>query len=264
MRGFYEYDKDIPLEVQIVEQLDKLEYIREKIVFSGTRFSRVPGYLAIPKSEASYYPCVLQIHGLNSSKESWWGENGTMGQLTRQLLASGFAVLSLDAEYHGERLGNNDFESPRSFIEKGWFVRSRDMIIQTVIEYRRAIDYLATRVEIDTSRIGIIGYSMGGMMTFSLSAVDPRIKASVACVPPIITVPYLATAVHNFAPYITNQPFLMLMAENDERNYSMDAAQRLHELIISNKKDLVFYESGHMLPGEWANRATEWMEKYLH
>lgn len=263
MRQFFDYDKNIPLDVQIVQRLDKPGYVREKIVFAGTRYSRVPGYLAMPKAGASPYPCVLQLHGLTSSKESWWEESGVMGQLTRQLLEAGFAVLSLDAEYHGERLVNNDFKSPLSFIENGWFVRSRDMMIQTAIEYRRAIDYLATRPEIDTARIGIVGYSMGGIMTFNLSAVEPRIKTSVAAVAPIITVPYLATAVHNSAPYITKQPFLMLMGKRDERNYSIDAAQRLYKLIPGNRKDLVFYESGHMLPGEWTSRATEWMKKYL-
>jgi dienelactone hydrolase len=185
-----------------------------------------------------------------------------MGQLTRQLLASGFAVLSLDAQYHGERVANNDFESPTGLLDKGWFVSVRDMMIQTTIEYRRAIDYLESRSEIDTSKIGIVGYSMGGIMIFHLSAVDPRVKVSVAAVTPIITVPYLATSVYNFAPYI-NKPFLMLMGTKDIRNYTQTSAQWLSELIPGKTRNLIFFDSEHMLPVEWTNRATEWMEKYL-
>ena len=266
MRQFFNYDQDIPLEASIVERIDRHEYVREKIVFSGPGNSRVPGYLAIPKNGASPYPCVLQLHGIGSSKESWWEDNSFSlgGQLTKELLKSGFAVLSLDAEYHGERLANNDFESPEVFtFQKGWYLRTRDMVVQSVIEYRRAIDYLASRVEIDTSKLGIIGYSMGGMMTFNLTAVDPRIKVAVASVTPILKEQHSAMAAHNFASSITNQPFLMLMGNADKRNYTKVEARQLHDIIISNTKRLVFYESGHQLPSEWTKTATEWMEKYL-
>lgn len=266
MNHFFSYDKDIPLEARIVDRLDEPKYVREKIVFRGTRNSRVPGYLAIPKYADGPYPCVLLLHGISSSKESWWEDDSFTygGQLTKQLLDLGFAVLTLDAEYHGERLNNNDFESPDVFIfQKGWFLRARDMIVKSVIEYRRAIDYLFTRDDINTSKIGMIGYSMGGMMTFSMSAVDSRIKASVACVTPILKEQNSAMAVHNFAPYIIKQPFLMLMGKEDTRNYTMDEAQQIHDLITNNTKELIFYDSGHKLPYDWINKATEWMKKYL-
>lgn len=266
MSQFFAYDQDIPLEASIVERIDEPEYVREKIVFRGPRNSRVPGYLAIPKKGSSSYPCILQLHGIGSSKESWWEDNSfsSGGQLTKELLKSGFAVLSLDAEYHGERLANNDFESPEVFtFQKGWYLRTRDMVVQSVVEYRRAIDYLASRVEIDTAKLGIIGYSMGGMMTFHLTAMDPRIKVAVASVTPVLKEPHSAMAVHNFASSITNQPFLMLMGNTDRRNYTEVEAQQLHHIINSNIKRLVFYDSGHQLPSEWTKKATEWMEKYL-
>jgi cephalosporin-C deacetylase-like acetyl esterase len=266
MHQFFNYDKDIPLQANIVERIDEPGYGREKIVFNGTRNSRVPGYLAIPKNGAAPYPCVLQLHGIGDSKEGWWEDNSfsSGGQLTKQLLELGFAVLSLDAEYHGERLSNNDFESANVFtFQKGWYLRARDMIVQSVIEYRRAVDYLATRKDIDTSRIGMIGYSMGGMMAFNLTAVDPRIKVSVTCVTPILKEQHSAMAAFNFAPHITTQPFLMLIGDTDERNYSKEDAQQLHGFITSPTKELVVYESGHKLPAEWTKRATQWMEKYL-
>lgn len=178
MRHFYDYDQDIPLEARVIDRLEELEYVREKIVFRGTHNSRVPGYLAIPTNGTSPYPCVLLLHGVGSTKEDWWKDDSfpSGGQLTKDLLSSGFAVLALDAEYHGERLLNNDFESPMVFLfEKGWVHRARDMIVQSALEYRRAMDYLGTRAEVDTSRLGVIGYSMGGMMVFSLAAVCNRV-----------------------------------------------------------------------------------------
>jgi cephalosporin-C deacetylase-like acetyl esterase len=266
MRHFFDYDQAIPLEARIIDRLEEQEYVREKIVFRGTRNSRVPGYLAIPTNGTSPYPCVLLLHGIGSTKEDWWRDDSfpSGGRLTTGLLTSGFAVLALDAEYHGERLVNNDFESPVVFtFERGWIQRARDMIVQSTIEYRRAIDYLGTRAEIDTSQIGAIGYSMGGMMVFTLAAVDPRIKASVASVTPILKDPYSAIAVHNFAPFIHSPAFLMLMGNADRRNYSPEDARQLYALVVSDSKDLVFYESGHQLPVEWTRTATEWIVEHL-
>lgn len=169
MQQFFDYDKGMPLQINIVNRQDEAGYVREKIIFNEADDSRVPAYLAIPKNGKAPYPCVCTLHGIGASKEDWWKDSSFLsgGLLTKQLLAAGFAVFSLDAEYHGERMSQNDFESPEVFtFHKGWFLRARDMIVQTAVEHRRAIDYLATRSDIDTSRIGIIGYSMGGMITF--------------------------------------------------------------------------------------------------
>ena len=45
----------------------------------------------------------------------------------------------------------------------------------------RGIDYLITRREVDTSRIGCIGNSGGGIQTIYLAAMDKRIKAFAPC-----------------------------------------------------------------------------------
>lgn len=262
MRQFFEYDKDIPLEERIVDKTDESDYIKEKIVFRGINDSRVPGYLALPKNENGPFPCILLLHGVGDTKNSWWEENSfnSGGMLTKQLIDSGYAVLALDAEYHGERLINNDFESPDVFIfQKGWVFRARNMIVQTVVEYRRVMDYLSTRKEIDPNRFGAVGYSMGGMMVFNLASIDSRIKVAVASVTPILKDKYSALAVQNFAPFVSKTSFLMLNGKNDQRNYSIDDAQQLFVMIKSENKDIKFFESGHKLPIEWTKNASDWI-----
>ena len=44
----------------------------------------------------------------------------------------------------------------------------------------RTVDYLSRRPEVDPSRIGCVGLSMGGLRTIHLAALDERIKAAVA------------------------------------------------------------------------------------
>jgi cephalosporin-C deacetylase-like acetyl esterase len=52
------------------------------------------------------------------------------------------------------------------------------MVVDTVISYRRGMDYLATRADIDTSRIGLIEGSFGAHVGFLLTAMDHRVKAA--------------------------------------------------------------------------------------
>lgn len=265
MSQFFQYDEGIPLEARVVEKQDTSEYVREKIVFRGVRDSRVPGYIAVPKTGSPPYPCVLQLHGLTASKSVWWDENSfaSGGHITNGLLAAGYAVLSLDAQYHGERLINNDYESPDVMVfQKNWGNRIREMVVQSTIEYRRAIDYLDTRGDIDTARIGMIGYSMGGLMTFYLTGVEPRIKVSVACVTPTVKDNLSVTAPQNFATVIDDRPFLMLMGRTDQF-YTVQEGQQLYTLIDSQTKDLIFYDSGHRLPKEYTKKALNWFQTHL-
>ena len=272
---FFDYDRGIPLDVRVVEKTEEPDYIREKIVFRGVRDSRVPGYLAIPKKGTPPYPVVLQLHGLTGSKANWWDDAGFSrgGQVTKGLLGAGYAVLALDAQYHGDRLVQNDYESPGTMVfERGWMHRYRDLLVQSVVEYRRALDYLATREEIDAERVGMIGYSMGGHMTFILTGIDPRIDVSVACVTPSLTERMMSKrmnkkasfviAPHEFAGAVDSRPLLMLMGRSDPA-YSVGEAEQLHELINGSSKKLIWYESGHRLPDEYIADAVSWFQSHL-
>jgi pimeloyl-ACP methyl ester carboxylesterase len=59
-------------------------------------------------------------------------------------------------------------ESPRN---SNWFL--------VLTAARRAITFLETQPEVDASRIGVHGHSMGGKLTTNLAGIDKRIKAAV-------------------------------------------------------------------------------------
>ena len=46
----------------------------------------------------------------------------------------------------------------------------------------RLMDYLETLPEVDATRIGMIGFSKGGMETYLAAAVDSRVKVAVPCI----------------------------------------------------------------------------------
>lgn len=49
---------------------------------------------------------------------------------------------------------------------------------ETVIQARQAIDWIETRAELDRTRIGVLGLSMGGIRASLLAAVDTRVRGA--------------------------------------------------------------------------------------
>ncbi len=123
----------------------------------------------------------------------------------RRVLSVGFAVLALDAQCHGDRIAVNDYAPVNHFADpsaagnprKGYFTQP-DIYVQTTRDYRRAIDYLETRGEIDQRRIGVLGYSMGGTQTFLLAGVEPRVRVCVAVAAPAEMSKWSPIAPQNF------------------------------------------------------------------
>jgi dienelactone hydrolase len=267
VKAVYDYDEGVPLRARVVAVEDLADCTREKIVYR-VRDSWVVGYLGIPKTGAKPFPCVLALHGIGSDKAAWWEDDSFPrgGELTTALLRDGIAVFTPDAEYHGERSHANDFEPAGALVfEKGWVRRVRDMIVQSVTDCRRGIDYLATRPELDADRIGVIGYSMGGIEAFPLTALEPRVKVAVACVTSVSHIdavdggPLLAP--RNFVRGI-DRPFLMLMGRRDPACTVQDA-QQVHDRIPAAEKEIEFYDSGHRLPREYVDRAHAWLRRVL-
>ncbi len=163
-RAYYEYDKSLPLNVheEVIE--NKSDYIIIKVYFDSVNNEMVPGLLVLPKREGKV-PCIIFLHGYGGSKDD---VRGAAGLVARE----GYAIMAIDAEYHGERK------------EEGKELYSPDIndsvrgIIQTIIDLRRAVDYLETRPEIDMERIGYVGGSMGGILGAIFIGVEPRIKAA--------------------------------------------------------------------------------------
>jgi len=55
----------------------------------------------------------------------------------------------------------------------------------------------------------------------------------------------------------------MLNGEKDDFNCTVSEANQLFELIDSDKKDIIFFNSGHYLPEEHAPEAVNWFVTYL-
>lgn len=262
LKEFYQYDAGVPLDAKIVLTQQLPACIRYKIVFTGARNSRVPAWLVVPKEGNGSHPLVIGCHGGFGSKDNFW-EVLERHNFINPMLEAGFALFFMDSAYHGERSHENDYEDLQKILGEGMKYSFSDLIIRTTVDLRRALDFLQTRADIDITKTGIFGHSMGGIITFLLTAVDNRVKAAVPCVgpPAYYTMSYPTWLVH-YAARFRNQPTLMLYAKKDP-TYKPEEAENLFRCINSETKDIIWFDSGHSLPPEWSGKAVSWFKTHL-
>lgn len=266
---FYRYEANIPLEARTVEVSKIEDGTRRKIVYRGARGHLVPAYLELPTQGQGPFPIVLLMHGWSGGKENWWQNENYIygGKMRRALLAAGYAVFAIDAQGHGDRIAENDYQVVNIHHEPGEPQREnyftlRDVIVQTVLDTRRGIDYLQTRADVDTKRLGALGYSMGGFEAFALTAMEPRIRVAVGCVVPVAWRPDRVLDPTSYTRGFGKSPFLMLMGKEDGLCNAAQA-QELYRLIQSPQTDLQLFDCGHRLPESYVSPALGWFQKHL-
>jgi dipeptidyl aminopeptidase/acylaminoacyl peptidase len=120
----------------------------------------LPAYLRVPKTSAQAgLPAVIMAPGLDSTKEE-------LQATAEYFLARGLATIAVDGPGQGE----SEYELP---IEPGY-----EKVAAA------AADYLESREEINASRIGMFGVSLGGYYASRAAAYEPRLKAVVALAGP--------------------------------------------------------------------------------
>ena len=267
---FFDYDPNIPLEARVVREWDDKDTLRQKIVFRGAQGFLVPGYLEYPKTAQKPYPLVLLLHGWSGSKDNWYEDKNITngGMMRKALLGAGYAVLALDAAAHGERSSEidyqhvNPFDDPKAPPRRNYFTFP-EITVQTVKDYRRALDYMAQRDEIDIKRVGLVGYSMGGMDSFYLLSAEPRIKMAVACVPPLSSPAYGPTTPIDYTWGIGPKPFLMLMGRKDDMYEAAKVDASYHQYIEGPNTKLIWYDQGHKLTPVYVPDALAWVKQNL-
>ncbi|MCD6405940.1 MAG: hypothetical protein J7M19_08945 [Planctomycetes bacterium] len=127
------------------------------------------------KAAAGAAPLVVCQHGIGSSPERVFGfddpENVYKGY-GRALAEEGFAVVAPLNTSHAE---------PRARLVRMCTMLGKTLWGLEVFKIRRLLDFLETVPEVDVSRTGMYGISLGGAYTSFTVPLEPRIKAAVIC-----------------------------------------------------------------------------------
>lgn len=135
---------------------------REDIEFKGEGDVTLRGWFYPAQGVDGPAPAVVLSHGLTAVKEMH------IGAFAEAFSAAGLSALVYD--HHG--FGDSD-GLPRQEVDP----------VRQYRDYRNAISYVATRPEVDASRIGVWGSSFSGGLVLAVGANDSRVKAVVSQVP---------------------------------------------------------------------------------
>ncbi len=173
-----------PLNPQIMNVLEKENYRVEHIVYESQPGFFVTSSLFIPKQRKEKSPAVIYVPGhIENYRDSAYQ------LILHNLVAKGFIVYAFDPVSLGERIQYYDDAKKESFVGRATSEHSyagTQSLISGISQARqmiwdgiRAIDYLCSREEVDTSRIGMVGSSGGGTQTAYIAAIDDRVLAAV-------------------------------------------------------------------------------------
>ncbi len=170
------------ISAELVSEEDRGRYVLEKLVLDLNGIEPVPAYFAKPKSGggACKRPTILYHHAhggrYDIGKTELIEGRGSLQQppYAEVLTSRGMNVLCIDTWLFGERSGRKE---SRVFKEMLW--RGQVLWGMMVYDALRSMDYLCSRPDVDASRIGTMGLSMGSTMAWWLAALDERVSVCV-------------------------------------------------------------------------------------
>lgn len=270
----YEYDKTQPLNIEITEEKDMGAFTKIFFKYDSLDGRRVPAVLYMPKDRiapmkaeraaaSGAYPAVFLMHFHVSDK--------SLAELFSAWPGHGVALMAIDGIFRGDRK-----QEGMDILMPDPVTSARHMMMQ-IQDIRRGFDALEQWKGIDPSRIGYMGISMGAVTGTAACALDPRIKTlliadgaadfsiifkhseygDVADIQKYmdehgITPEQLIEAFQFvdpavFAKRITDRP-VMFMNGKEDTTMTVPAMNKLHAITPTEKKAVIWYDSGHILP----------------
>ena len=190
----------VALDAKVAESKSGVDLFEERLTFAsekqGEATERVPVLIVRPKHEKGdpvKRPVMILLHGTGGNKDG-------MRPYLDAFAKKGFVAVAIDARYHGDRAdGKKGSERYVGAIADAWTAaragkpHEHPWFYDTCWDLWRLIDYLETRPDVDASRIGMLGISMGGIQTWLAASVDDRVAVAV----PLIAVQSFRTMLDN-------------------------------------------------------------------
>ena len=138
-----------------------------------------------------------------------------------------------------------------------------EYLIQLVKDFKRSIDYLETRQDIDSKKLAYYGMSWGGLLGAIIPAVEERPKTTIILAGGFTG---LGRPEANQINYVTRvkMPTLMLVGKYD--TLFLDAGKAMFDLLGTpdEHKELKVYETDHIAPrNEFIKEILAWLDRYL-
>ena len=283
-----------PLNARVAGELDRGDYRIQRILFESRPKFYVTANLYLPKSGRPPYPAILYPLGHERGAKAHQAWQRTLASLARR----GFVCLAWDPLGQGERVQMYDEDLHDTKTQGGSTVEHTILGSQclltgthiaqyTIWDGIRALDYLLSRPEVDSRRVGCTGNSGGGTHTSYLSALDDRIQAAA----PSCYITSWRRMLESIGPQDAEQvfpmflkdgldypdyiyafggkPFLMLTAIRDffpiggARDTFAEAKQTLARLDLGDRVAKFEYDDGHGYNRPRREAGYRWFTRWL-
>ena len=255
---YYRYAQP-PLDAQIVERTETDDWRREKITYVGAGGERAIAWLYLPKHSAppwqvvQYIPpgdCFLGITPIQVSVES----------NLPALIKSGRALLAVVLKGFPERAWPSNHTPPARGTSE-----DRDMVLDWMTDERRALDYVATRSDLDANRVAYYSISNNDNgFKVGLPSVEPRYRTVILYGVCLLGGEQVLPEIHpmNLVPYM-RAPKLIVHGRYDESCRQKSEAEPLQKLLREPKR-VVFWEGGHIAPQEFiVPTINNWLDEVM-
>jgi hypothetical protein len=158
-------------------------YTLERLELDLNGIEPVPALMLVPHKRQTSAPGLLYIH--------WHGDMYDLGkeQLLRGVEAQsayapdcvqrGLVTLAIDSWCFGGRKHHEVGRLGEENTFRLMLWRGQVLFGMMIFDEFRALDYLASRSEVDGRRLGVLGMSMGATKAWWLAALDPRLKVCI-------------------------------------------------------------------------------------
>lgn len=247
--------------------------------------SRIYGILCTPKKEGRY-PALLKVPG--AGVRAYRGDTALaeQGIVTLEIGIHGIPVTMPNEVYY-----NLAFGSLRDYYFFNLDNRDHYYYKRVYLGCLRAIDFLVSLPQTDSSRLAVYGGSQGGALSIVTAALDPRIKYVAALYPALSDMTgYLHQRAggwpHMFAPSaaasMKTKEKIQASAYYDVVNFARllkipgwyswgyndevcpaTTSFAVYNTITAPKENLLLKESGHWLTPQQAEAVTAWLVRQL-
>lgn len=180
---------------KLLERVQCDGYVRERVELSATPELAFAAYILIPDVAKENMPGVLAIHGHGYGSREIIGllkdgspdeaEPGIHQHFAVQLVKRGMVVIAPDVIGFGERRLLSDLalddDAPNSChkLSTQLMMLGKTLTGLRVAEALEALRYLASRPEVDADRMGLMGFSGGGLIGYIAAVLEDRVSATV-------------------------------------------------------------------------------------
>ncbi len=280
-----------PLHARITGVIRNDSYTIEKVIYESLPGFYITADVYRPNQPGRYPGVLLQSGHTQEGKP----ENQ---RLAANLAMKGFVVLCFDPIGQGERVQtySRQIDGPLT----GWSVPEHvGMAAQTLLisqglaryfiwDAMRSLDYLASRPDVDASRLGGAGCSGGGALTTFTGALDDRLKVVIpGCYPAsfhalfatmgpdaeMIFPNFLASGLDtaDFVEQSAPAPWLLETTETDQYHFSHEGVRLVYDearqwYSLYHAEDSLGYLMGpgsHGLPLVSREAIYQWMIRWL-